>query len=148
MQGAPSLSSFPLPCGQTLQDQGGPQTSTAAALWSFFKKLFILFWAALGLCCFGPAFSSCSEQGLPFVVVRWLLVVVASLIAEHWFSCSTAYGIFPNQGSNLCPLHWQADSDPLSHQESPCDSFIYRSFTCDFLWIKRPMANYTLKLSR
>ena len=27
-------------------------------------------------------------------------------------------GIFLDQGFNLCPLHWQADSLPLSHQES------------------------------
>ena len=26
--------------------------------------------------------------------------------------------IFPDQGSNLCFLHWQVDSPPLSHQES------------------------------
>ena len=29
------------------------------------------------------AFSSCGERGLPFVVVRKLLIVVASLVAEH-----------------------------------------------------------------
>ena len=28
-------------------------------------------------------------------------------------------GIFPTQGSNPCLLHWQADSLPLSHLESP-----------------------------
>ena len=28
-------------------------------------------------------------------------------------------GIFPIQGLNLCFLHWQADSLPLSHQGSP-----------------------------
>ena len=28
-------------------------------------------------------------------------------------------GIFPNQGSNPCLLHWQANSLPVSHQESP-----------------------------
>ena len=27
-------------------------------------------------------------------------------------------GIFPTQGSNLCLLHWQVDSLPLSHQGS------------------------------
>ena len=27
-------------------------------------------------------------------------------------SCSTACGIFPKQGSNLCPLHWQVDCLP------------------------------------
>ena len=26
----------------------------------------------------------------------------------HGLSCSTACGIFPDQGSNPCPLHWQA----------------------------------------
>ena len=29
------------------------------------------------------------------------------------------HGIFPGQGLNLCPLHWQADSLPLDHQGSP-----------------------------
>ena len=28
-------------------------------------------------------------------------------------------GIFPDQGSNLCLLHWQVESLPLSHQGSP-----------------------------
>ena len=31
---------------------------------------------------------------------------------------STARGIFPDQGSNSCLLHWQVDSLPLSHQGS------------------------------
>ena len=30
-----------------------------------------------------------------------------------------ACGILPDQGSNPCPLHWQADSQPLRHQGSP-----------------------------
>ena len=34
-------------------------------------------------------------------------------------SCPTACGIFLDQGSNPCPLHWQADSYPLHHQASP-----------------------------
>ena len=33
-------------------------------------------------------------------------------------SYSTARGIFPDQGPNPCPLHWQADSQPLRHQGS------------------------------
>ena len=54
---------------------------------SFFKNvfiLFILFLAALGLRCCARAFSSCGEQGLLFVAVCGLLIVVASLIVEHW----------------------------------------------------------------
>ena len=42
-----------------------------------------------------------------------------SATVAHGPSRSTARGIFPDQGSNPCPLHWQADSQPLSHQESP-----------------------------
>ena len=38
---------------------------------------------ALGLHCCMWAFSSCSEQGLLFVMVRGLLIAVASLVAEH-----------------------------------------------------------------
>ena len=48
-----------------------------------FIYLFILFLAALGLRCCAQAFSSCGEQGLLFVVVRGLLIAVASLVAEH-----------------------------------------------------------------
>ena len=48
-----------------------------------YMYLFILFLAALGLCCCARAFSSCGEQGLLFVAVRGLLTAVASLAAEH-----------------------------------------------------------------
>ena len=42
-----------------------------------------------------------------------------SVAVAHGPSCSAACGIFPDQGSNPCPLHWQADSQPLRHQGSP-----------------------------
>ena len=42
-----------------------------------------------------------------------------SAIVAHGPSCSAACGILPDQGSNPCPLHWQADSQPLRHQGSP-----------------------------
>ena len=42
-----------------------------------------------------------------------------SVIVAHGPGCSVACGIFPDQGSNPCPLHWQADSQPLRHQGSP-----------------------------
>ena len=48
-----------------------------------FFNLFYLFLAALGLCYCMQAFSSCREQGLLFVVVLGLLIVVASLVVEH-----------------------------------------------------------------
>ena len=42
-----------------------------------------------------------------------------SVIVAHGPSCSVACGIFLVQGSNPCPLHWQADPQPLRHQGSP-----------------------------
>ena len=42
-----------------------------------------------------------------------------SVTVAHGPRCSAACGILPDQGSNLCPLHWQADSQPLRHQGSP-----------------------------
>ena len=47
-----------------------------------------------------------------------------SVVVAHGPSCSTACGIFPDQGSNPCPLHWQADSQPLRHQGSPLSVLI------------------------
>ena len=86
--------------------------------------------------------------GYSLVAVHGLLVAVASLVVcgaqtlvveargliscglrvlehglnscvAHGLSCSTVCGIFPVQGSNLCPLHWQMNSYPWSHQGSP-----------------------------
>ena len=39
--------------------------------------------AVLGPRCYAWSFFSCDEQGLLFVVVRRLLIVVASLVAEQ-----------------------------------------------------------------
>ena len=46
-------------------------------------------------------------------------------------NCLVACGIFPDQGSNPCPLNWQVDSDPLYHQGSPK----WSAFIPD--WMKR-----------
>ena len=46
-----------------------------------------------------------------------------SVVVAHGPSCSAACGIFPDQGLNPCPLHWQADSQPLRCQGSPKSSF-------------------------
>ena len=52
--------------------------------WSIYWCLFIyLFLAALGPRCCARAFSSCGERGLLFLDMHRLLIVVASLVAEH-----------------------------------------------------------------
>ena len=93
----------------------------------------------LGLRFCARAFSSCSERGPLFIAVRGPLSIAASLIAEHGSrcagsvvvahgpSCSMACGILPDQGSNPCPLNWQADSQPLRHQGSPVTCFFKRN---------------------
>ena len=48
-----------------------------------FMYLIYLFLAALGLHCCTRAFSGCGEQGLLFVAVHGLLIVMDSLVAEH-----------------------------------------------------------------
>ena len=61
-------------------------TGLRIILFFFFFNLFIylsLFLAVLGRCCSARALSSCGERGLLFVVVRGLLIAVASLVAER-----------------------------------------------------------------
>ena len=100
--------------------------------------------AVLGLRFCARAFSSCGKRGPLFMLrqagatlhcgawashYRSLLLRntgsrrAGSAIVAHGPSHSAACGIFPDQGSNPCPLHWQADSQPLRHQGSPLIDF-------------------------
>ena len=42
-----------------------------------------------------------------------------SVVVAYGLSCSEAYGIFPEQGLKLCPLHRQADSYRGATREAP-----------------------------
>ena len=87
--------------------------------------------AAMSLCCCMQASSSCGKWGLlsscgahgsrcgSFSCGSQALGHTGSVLASHGLSCLEACGIFPGQGSNLHPLHYKADSLPLSHQGSP-----------------------------
>ena len=44
------------------------------------------------------------------VAVAHGLQSTGSVVEVYGLSCSAACRIFPDQGSNPCPLHWQADS--------------------------------------
>ena len=100
------------------------------------KKLCIYFWlhwvfiAASGL-------SLIVMCGASSVVVHRLLTVVsfllgehspcsgrASVVVAHRLSCSAACEIFPDQGWNLCPLHWLENSYLLCHQGNPQMNFL------------------------
>ena len=69
----------------------------------------------------GTGFSGGSRGSA--AVARWLQST-DSVVAAHRFSCFVACGIFPEWGSRLHLLHWQADSSPLVHQGSPDLAFL------------------------
>ena len=82
------------------------------------------------------AFSSCGKRGhsssrcaglslsQPLLLRSTGSRRTGSVVVAHGPSCSTACGIFPDQGSNPRPLHWQADSQPLRHQGIPLLFFL------------------------
>ena len=105
----------------------------------FFQVLFkfiYLCMAVLSLHFCARAFSSCGKRGhsssgcAGLSLWRPLLLQstgsrrTGSVVVAHGLSCSATCGIFPDQGSNPCPLHWQADSQPLRHQGSPRQNFL------------------------
>ena len=95
----------------------------------FLKKVSIYFWlcwvfaAACGLVLVGEHVIWCTQASV-IVAHRlsncdsWALELRLSGCGAHRFSYSEACGVFPGQGSNPCPLHWQVDSCPLYHQGS------------------------------
>ena len=98
---------------------------------SLFIYLFIYFWlcwvfvsvGGLSLVAASGGHSSSRCVGLS---LSWPLLLrstgsrrAGSVAVAHGPSCSTACGIFPDRGTNPCPLHWQEDSQPLCHQGSP-----------------------------
>ena len=99
----------------------------------FFLKnyLFIYVWLCWVFVTLHGLFSSRCKQGLPsscgarashcggFSLQSTGSRHPDSAVVVHRLSCSKACGIFPDQGSNPSPLHWQADSQPLDHQGSP-----------------------------
>ena len=66
-----------------LKEPGSNLYYIFVCLFVFVCFVVVVVLAALGLRCCVWAFSCCGEQGLLFVVVRGLLNVVDSLVAEH-----------------------------------------------------------------
>ena len=97
----------------------------------FFKYLFIYLWLcwvfvsvrglSLVVASGDHSSSQCAGLSLSRPLLLWSTGSrrAGSVVVAHGPSCSAACGIFPDQGSNPCPLHWQADSQPLRHQGSP-----------------------------
>ena len=90
-------------------------------LFNVFFKIFIYFWlcwvsvavSRLSLVAASAVYSLAEVHGFS---LWWLLLwqstdsrSQASAVVAHRFSSLEACGSFPDQGSNPCPLHWQAD---------------------------------------
>ena len=101
--------------------------------------LFIYFWLCwvfvsvreLSLVAVSGGHSSSRYAGLalsrPLLLQSTSSRRAGSVVVAHGPSCSAACGIFPDQGSNPCPLHWQADSQPLRHQGSPKPAILFKT---------------------
>ena len=108
-------------------------TTSGACGWTFlfyimYLFIYVLFLAVLCLPCYMD-FSLLAVNGDSSpVAVHGLLhyhgfscckaqtLDTDSIVVVQRFRCSTACGIFLDQGSNPCLLHWQVDSLPPSHQ--------------------------------
>ena len=112
---------------------------TSECLFFFsFINLFIYFWLcwvfvsvrglSLVVASRGLSSSRCMGLSLSRPLLLWSKGSrhAGSVVVAHGPSCSVACGIFSDQGSNLCPLHWQADSQPLRHQGSPSECLLIR----------------------
>ena len=120
---------FQFSCGQCFHTDQAVELVSAMKTLTFEIVLIYLFLAALGLHRYTQVSSSCDRQGSSLAVAHRLLTAVASPVAEHrvesegsavvahGLRCPVACGIFPDQGSNPCPLNWQADSLPLGYRE-------------------------------
>ena len=64
------------------------------------------------------------------LVVAHRLWSTGTTVVVHKLSCSAAYGNPPDQGSNQCLLHWQANSLPRSHQGNPTFFLIHFKVSC------------------
>ena len=119
-------------------------------IFSFFNTFFILFiyfwlcWVfvsvrGLPLVAVSGGHSSLRRVGLslsrPLLLQSTSSRRAGSVVVAHGPTRSAACEIFPDQGSNPCPLRWQADSQPLRHQGSPmclllqmCKNYEHKEF--------------------
>ena len=78
----------------------------------------------------GHSSSRCAGLSLSRHLLLWNTGSrhAGSAIVAHGPSRSAACGILPDQGSSPCPLHWQADSQPLRHLGSPFFFLIFKIY--------------------
>ena len=138
----------------------GEQSEKMGLAFSFY--LFIYFWlfwvfvSVQGLSLVAASRGHSSSRCAGLSLSRPLLLrstgsrCAGSVVVAHRPSCSAACGIFPDQGSNPCALHWQANSQPLHHQGSPglaFSSFKKVSLFFSHYFLQREIISSSLKFS-
>ena len=115
-------------CPSDLPCPWGVISNVSDILLFFFNLFFWLCWVfvsvrglSLVAASGGHSSSRCGDLSLsrPLLLRSTGSRRAGSVVVAHGLSCSAACGIFPDQGSNPCSLHWQADSQPLRHRGSP-----------------------------
>ena len=95
-------------------------------------------------------FSYCRAQAS--AVAAHTLQRAGSLTVAPRLSCSKTCGIFPEQGWNPCPLHWQVDSSPLQgslrlallSQYNACGTHPDCCVLYSVLWVDRSLSSLLL----
>ena len=85
-------------------------------------------------------FSRCGAQAVCVnsVAVAPGLSSAGSVVAVHGIGCSTARGIFLDQESNPCLLHWQADSSTGPPEKPVLCNFKCSNVHTEKMKISRP----------
>ena len=101
--------------------------------WNCIFYFMFLLLVAPGLHCCSWLFSGCSAQasycGGAFCGGAQAVQCMGSVVVACGLSCPEACKIFTDQGSNPCPLLWQAEFYPLYHQGSPLMGLLKPKFS-------------------
>ena len=106
-------------------------------------KSWLCLFEGAGFCCCAQTLCSWGKQGLlsrysvwashcggVSCCRAWVPCAWASVVVVPRLDCPKACGLFLDQGSNPCPLHWQVDSQPLDHQGCPFVCVFLKIFGC------------------
>ena len=116
-----------------------PSSDGHLSLLCLFVYLFLLCWvfvATLGLSLVAMS-RGCSSWRCTSFTLRWLFLLQGRgsghtgfsscgawrVVTAQGLSCSMECEICLDQGQNLCPLHWQKDSNPPYHRGRPVTAF-------------------------
>ena len=112
--------------------------------------LFIYFWLLWVFIAERGLFSSCGVWASG--VAAWFQRT-GSVVMAYRLTCPLAYGIFLDQGPNLCPLRWQVDSstkevlNPALNASTVFDVFSF-SFSSKYLLLSILIPSLACRLFR